>query len=428
MKDNTMTITQDAPRTAAAADYPSQHAHFAGIFARIAEGSRERDFARVLPFEQVHWLNEAGFSALRVPVEFGGAGVSVETFTRLLIDLAAADSNVAHLYRSHFGFIESLQWQKDSVSRRWYELAVAGKTVGNASTERGGNALGQLNTLLTKQDGGWVINGEKYYTTGTIFSDYTRVSAGVEGGDGRIFAVVDTKAAGVNIVDDWDGFGQRLTGTGTTSFKNVAVANDDIFDRIAGGAEATHEAAFFQLVLLAVLAGIAHAARDDAAASVATRTRTFNTGSGLPFREDPLIQETVGRIATKAFSAEAIVLAAARSLDVALEASLAQDPDADGNRPTTSKGHHAELAVEQAHVAVPELAIGAAQQLFETGGASATSTSKGLDRHWRNAQTVATHNPISFRARSIGDYFINGTLPEGLNAIGDASSKAFAEQ
>lgn len=418
-----MTLIQETPKKIAS-DYASQHAHFADIFARIAEGSRERDLERILPFEQVAWLNDAGFSALRVPVEFGGAGVSVETFTRLLIDLAAADSNVAHLYRSHFGFIESLQWQNDEVSRRWYGLAAEGKTVGNASTERGGNALGRLNTVLAKEGNSWVLNGEKYYTTGTIFSDYTRVSAGLDGEDGRTFAVVDTKAPGVNIVDDWDGFGQRLTGTGTTSFKNVAVENAEIFDRLAGGAEATHEAAFFQLVLLAVLAGIARAARDDAADSVAKRARTFNTGSGLPFREDPLIQETVGRIATKAFSAEAIVLAAARSLDIALEVSLLQEADEHGNRATTIQGHHAELAVEQAQVAVPELAIGAAAQLFETGGASATSTSKGLDRHWRNAQTVATHNPISFRARSVGDYFINGTLPEGLNAIGDASTKA----
>lgn len=420
-----MTLIQEAPQTYSS-DYTTQHARFAEIFARIGEGSRERDFERILPFEQVAWLNEAGFSALRVPVEFGGAGVSIETFTRLLIDLAAADSNVAHLYRSHFGFIESLQWQNDEVSRRWYQLAAAGKIIGNASTERGGNALGRLNTVLSKQNDGWVLNGEKYYTTGTIFSDYTRVSAGLDGEDGRTFAVVGTKAAGVNIVDDWDGFGQRLTGTGTTTFKNVQVANEDIFDRVAGGAEGTHEAAFFQLVLLAVLAGIARAARDDASESVAKRARTFNTGSGLPFREDPLIQETVGRIATKAFSAEAIVLAAARSLDAALEVSLAQEPDASGHRATTIEGHHAELAVEQAQVAVPELAIGAAQQLFETGGASATSTSKGLDRHWRNAQTVATHNPISFRARSIGDFFINGTLPEGLTAIGDAFKKAQA--
>lgn len=405
-----------------ATDYATQHARFAAIFTRIAEGSRERDLERILPFEQVAWLDEAGFGALRVPLEHGGAGVSVETFARLLVDLAAADSNVAHLYRSHFGFVESLQWQDEPIRRRWYELAAAGKTVGNASTERGGNALGQLNTVLSYENDRWVLDGEKFYTTGTIFSDYTRVSAALQGKPGRVFAVVETKAAGVQVIDDWDGFGQRLTGTGTTIFENVRVDAVDIFGREASGAEATHEASFFQLVLLAVLAGIARAARDDAAQSVAKRARTFNTGSGLPFRNDPLIQETVGRIATKAFTAEATVLAAARTLDIAIDAALGQEPDESGHRPTTFEGHLAELAVEQAQVSVPELAIGAAQQLFETGGASATSTSKGLDRHWRNAQTVATHNPIAFRARAIGDYFINGTLPEGLNAIGDATT------
>ena len=83
-----------------------------------------------------------------------------------------------------------------------------------------------------------------------------------------------------------------------------------------------------------------------------------------------------------------------------------------------------DLDGKHAQITVPELALGAAQDLFLTVGASATSTSKALDRHWRNAQTVATHNPIAFRARAIGDWWINGTLPQGLNAIGDAPAKA----
>ena len=216
-----MTINLKASEIAAA-DYATQHARFAELFSRIAEGSRERDLERILPFEQVAWLDEAGFGALRVPLEYGGAGVSVETFARLLIDLAAADSNVAHLYRSHFGFVESLQWQDEPIRQRWYELAAAGKTVGNASTERGGNTLGQLNTVLSYENEAWVLNGEKFYTTGTIFSDYTRVSAAVQGKPGRVFAVVETKAAGVQVIDDWDGFGQRLTGTGTTTRSSIA--------------------------------------------------------------------------------------------------------------------------------------------------------------------------------------------------------------
>lgn len=410
-------------------DYDVLAVRFAPLFAQIGAGALERDQERRLPFEEVAQLDEAGFGALRVPREFGGVGADVETVARLLIDLAEADSNVAHLYRSHFGFVESLRFQPRRIQEHWYPLVLAGATVGNASTERGGNALGTLNTVLSHTPAGWELNGTKYYTTGSIFSDYTRVSAAPEQGEGRRFAVVPTDARGVRIDDDWDGFGQRLTGTGTAVFDRVKVEETGLLERVPGSAEAIHEAAFFQLVLLAVLAGIAGAARRDAVSTIAARKRTFNTGSGLPFRDDPLIQEAVGRLSAKAFAAEATVLQAARALDdgvAAAEVSGATDPEFDGRPPYELS--LAEIAVEQAQVIVPDLALAAAQQLFETVGASATSTSKGLDRHWRNAQTVATHNPIAFRARSIGDFHINGRLPEGLNAIGDATQDKQAAQ
>lgn len=405
-------------------DYDVLFIRFAPIFAQIGAGALERDLRRELPFEPVQALDEAGFGALRVPREFGGVGASVHTTARLLIDLAEADSNVAHLYRSHLGFVETLRFAPRRIQEHWYPQVLAGVTVGNASTERGGNALGTLNTTLTQTAAGWELSGTKYYTTGTIFSDYTRVSAAVDQGEGRRFAVVPTDAQGVRIEDDWDGFGQKLTGTGTTVFDRVRVEETGLFNRVPGSAEAIHEAAFFQLVLLAVLAGIAAAARRDAVSTIAARKRTFNTGSGLPFRDDPLIQEAVGRLSAKAFAAEATVLQAAGAIDdgiVAAELTGATDPEFDGQPPYELS--LAEIAVEQAQVIVPELALAAAQQLFETVGASATSTSKGLDRHWRNAQTVATHNPIAFRARSIGDFHINGRLPEGLNAIGDAKGQ-----
>ncbi|GGF42943.1 monooxygenase [Microbacterium sorbitolivorans] len=395
-------------------DYASLSALFQPIFDELAEGSSLREQERVMPFAEIRRLNEVGFGTLRVPREHGGPGVSIETTMRLLIDLAQADPSIAHQYRSHLGFLDSLRFQPREIQDVWYPRVLAGATVGNASTEKGGNALGRLNTVLTRTADGAVLNGRKFYSTGTIFADYTRVSAGLEGEDGRCFAVVATDAAGVTIEDDWDGFGQKLTGTGTTIFDDVAVEPAGLIDRIAGSSDAVHEAAYFQLILLAVLAGIAHAARRDAAALVAGRARTFNTGSGLPFREDPLIQEAIGRIAAKAFSAEAVVLHAARVLDEGVAS-------AGGNGPATDEIVQSEVAVEHAQISVPELALGAAQDLFLTVGASATSTSKNLDRHWRNAQTVATHNPISFRARAIGDYWINGTLPEGLNAIGDAT-------
>ncbi|SFV25187.1 acyl-CoA dehydrogenase family protein [Micrococcus terreus] len=406
--------------------YTALSARFQPLFDQIAAGSLERDLERRLPFEEVRMLDQAGFGALRVPQEHGGPEASIEDFIRLLIDLAEADSNIAHLYRSHAGFVESLRFLPDDVQATWYPRVLAGVTVGNASTEKGGNRLGTLNTVLRPTEDGWTLNGRKFYATGSIFSDYTRVSAAVQDADGTVqpgrrFALVPTDADGVTLEDDWDGFGQKLTGTGTAVFDQVQLPEDAVLGRTVGTPEAIHEAGFFQLVLLAVLAGIARAARRDAAATVAGRARTFNTGSGLPFREDPLIQEATGRIAASAFSAEATVLHAARAFDDALAAAAATGADRFGHQGEVPRELHlAEVAVEHAQVTVPELALRAAQDLFLTVGASATSTAQGLDRHWRNAQTVATHNPIAFRARALGDYWINGTLPEGLNAIGDA--------
>lgn len=393
----------------------------------IAAGAVERELNRQLPFDQVRQLDEARFGALRVPARFGGPELSTPQLITEVIRLAAADANIAHLYRGHFGFVEALRFQPQQIQNLWYARVLDGATVGNASTEKGGNELGTLNTRLSTDTSGIIrLNGEKFYSTGTIFSDYTRVSASqAEGFEGRRFAVVPTDGDGVTIHDDWDGFGQKLTGTGTTELNNVAIEQTSVLNRVAGSHEAVHEAAFFQLYLLAVQVGIAKAAVRDAAATLAKRTRTFNTSaSGLQFKQDPLIQQIIGRMSSKAFVAEAAVLEVARIHDEALEAGrVAGTHSPDFTDPPPEAAFAAEIAVEQAQITVPDLVLQATQELFQTVGASATLRTKALDRHWRNAQTIATHNPIVFRARSIGDYEINGTLPEGLNAIGEAKEK-----
>ncbi|HCJ55261.1 acyl-CoA dehydrogenase family protein [Glutamicibacter arilaitensis] len=401
-----MTITATA---ATEHRYQELLARFSPVFAHIAQGATEREQQRILPFQQVQWLKDAGFTTLRVPASHGGSPISHEHLFRLLIELAAADSNVAHLLRSHFSFVETISLQPEEFQDRWFPRVLAGEIFGNAATERGGNALGTTNTKLLQTEQGWVLRGEKYYTTGSIFADWVVVMATTDGVEGRQYAVVERHAKGVEILDDWDGFGQPLTGTGTAIFTDVAVDEPNIIQRKVAS---TLEPAFFQLCLLSVLVGIGKAARNEAARIVATRTRTFNTGSGALFKDDPQIQELVGRLASNVFAAESIVVSAARDLDAALDPSLGLNAEEAFLR--------AELAVQQAHVAAPKLVLDATSEIFDVTGASAVSTSKSLDRFWRNARTVATHNPVAFKARSVGDYFINGTIPRGLHSIGEA--------
>lgn len=395
-----------------AVSYEELAERFAPVFARIEGGALDRELARALPFEQVGWLKEAGFGRLRVPVEHGGFGASVETLVRLLIDLAAADSSVGHLLRSHFAFVETIALQDEPFRARWFARVVDGVIFGNAATEKSGNALGTVQTRLAPAaGGGWLLTGEKYYTTGTIFADYVAVMASPEGSAARLYAIAPTRHAGVEIRDDWDGFGQQMTGTGTAVFRDVPIPDEDAVPRTES---TTHEPAFLQLMLLTVLAGIGKAVVRDASALVAKRTRTFSTGSGQLFREDPLILNLVGQLAAKSFAAESSVLAAARELDAA----LALGPDASAE----DRYARGAVAVDLAQVAVPPLVIDAAQQLFDTAGASAVSRGKALDRHWRNARTVATHNPVAFKARGLGDWFVNGVSPVALHSIGEATA------
>ncbi|ASN40685.1 MAG: acyl-CoA dehydrogenase family protein [Paeniglutamicibacter terrestris] len=403
-----MTATYLKERTDEAR-YAELSARFAPVFGRIAEGTVERESNHVLPFEPVKWLKEAGFTTLRVPVSHGGDPVSHEHLFRLIVELSAADSNVGHLLRSHFSFVETINLQPEEFRLRWFPRVLAGEIFGNAATEKGGNALGTTNTKLREENGQWLLKGEKYYTTGSIFADWVVVMASTEGVEGRQYAIVRADDPLVRIIDDWDGFGQPLTGTGTAIFDDVVVDFADIIQRKVSS---TLEPAFFQLALLSVLAGIGRAALADAALLVRERTRTFNTGSGDLFRNDPLIQEKVGRIAAAVYAADSIVFAAARDLDAAVDPALGLDP--------TAAFIRAEIAVQQAHVSVPKLVLDATSELFDVTGASSVSRGKSLDRHWRNARTVATHNPVAFKARSVGDYYINGTIPTGLHSIGDA--------
>ncbi len=383
--------------------YARLAADFRPVFERIAAGALGREERRELPFEAVGWLRDAGFGALRVARAAGGRGASLSQLVRLLVELAAADSNVAHLLRGHFAYLEHALTDRDPATRLfWAREAVAGRHIGNASSEQGNGGLWDTRTRVAPAgDGRWLLDGTKYYSTGSIFADWISVGAVAPDGE-RVTVAVRADAPGVDLRDDWDGFGQRLTGSGTTVFTAVQVDPRGIVPYAARRPSVL--GAYFQLHLLATLAGIGSAVVTDAVAFVRPRTRTFGSAATPAPRADPLVQSVVGRVSAAAFAAEATVLAAAEQLDALTRAHV--------QGVVTQADHDAaDVAAYQAQVVVVDLVLRSATELFEVGGASATSTERHLDRHWRNARTIASHNPVVLKERTIGDYVLNGTSP-----------------
>lgn len=378
---------------------------FRPTFDRIAEGAVQREHERRLPFHEVQWLREARFGALRVPVEFGGFGATVRQLFDLLIDLAAAESNLPQALRVHWSFVEDQRLAGDERARHWLAATADGTLVGNAITEPGVGAADRYRTTLTRKGGDWALDGIKYYSTGSLYADHILVAADRDGE--RVSVLVDARQEGVEQTDDWDGFGQRLTASGTTTFTGVVVPEDRILGPGYGAPGRTYATAYLQLVQLAVLAGIARRAEADAVDWVRARTRTFtHAAADLP-RHDPLVQQVIGKLSAAAFGARAAVLAVADDLDVLLDAG-ADDPEL---------LDRAEASAARAQSVVIGLVLDATAQLFEVGGASITSSEAALDRHWRNARTVAAHNPLIYKQQAVGAHVLNGDpLPYAWSA------------
>ncbi|MBD2214948.1 acyl-CoA dehydrogenase family protein [Nostoc linckia FACHB-104] len=380
------------------------------LFDFIALGASERDRDRILPFDIIDLIRRSRLGALRIPIAEGGAGSTARELFEVVIRLGDADPNVAHIVRNHFSVTERiLRSERTQRNRRWLKAVVDGAIIGLAATEleakrSGGGQV--VNTKLTPDGDGYRLNGKKYYSTGSIYADliFVRVLAP---DNTTAFILIPTKREGIELVDDWDGFGQRLTGTGTTTFTNVRVEADEVILDTDTDRDNLPYNIVPQLFLTAINAGIIRSVLREAKNLIHKRPRTFYHAVAEQAADDPLLQQTVGQISANAFAAEAVVLAAADALD-RLPSAKAQGEEAE-----TAAALAASLSASKAKLIVDELVLRSTTLLFEVGGASTTKKSSNLDRHWRNARTLASHNPSHFKARAIGDYEINGkALPE----------------
>jgi alkylation response protein AidB-like acyl-CoA dehydrogenase len=376
---------------------------FRPIFARIAEGAVEREQTRTLAYEPVAWLREAGFGAVRLPKAYGGLGATLPQLFRLMLELAEADSNISHLFRGHFAFLEGRLNIPDAASHdRWFPLVAKGKILGYAMAERTAHTGGDAK--LIREDGVYYVDGTKYYSTGTIYADWIIVT--LIDGEERVSVAVPTDAKGVTRLDDWDGFGQRLTGSGTTKFDRVRINDDQIIRRF-GPNDFTHnyQKSFLQLILLASAAGVGRAVVRDGIEFVKPRTRAFGIPGKSNPKGDPLVQRVLGKVSSLAFSAETLVLGIAQHLEELYQSA---------QRGTATEADYVatEIKAYQAQQIVLPQVLEASTLVFEVGGASATSETRRLDRHWRNVRTAASHNPAIHREAAIGDYLLNGTVPD----------------
>lgn len=397
-------------------DFVALQHRFRPVFDRIAAGAAAREADRVLLDEPIRWLKQARFGTLRIPVAEGGFGVSLPQLFELLTELAAADSNLPQALRAHFAFVEDRLNQPDSDDRRrWFSRFIDGELVGSGWSEIGAVKLGEVNTRVTPAEQGWRLSGEKFYSTGTLYADWIDVYARRSDNGRDVIALVSTHQTGVERDDDWDGFGQRLTGSGTTRFNRARVEQPHVYHF---SERFRYQTAFYQHVLLAALAGIGRAVVRDVAQGVAQRKRIYSHGNAGQVKQDVQVLQVVGQISSWAWATEAAVARATHSLQ---QAFVLQQGDADEVQ-RHAANVLAEVESAQAQVIAVDLITRAASELFNALGASDTRVSQALDRHWRNARTLSSHNPVIYKMRNVGDWQVNGSDPTFIWQIGNGTA------
>ncbi|MBB3562579.1 SfnB family sulfur acquisition oxidoreductase [Rhizobium sp. BK512] len=371
-------------------------------FAATAVG---RDAERRLPFAELDALAQSGLLAIAVPAQYGGLDVSNAVLAEVTAILAEADGSIGQIPQNHFYILEALRVDGSEEQKRYFfGRALAGDRFGNALSERGTKTVGHYNTRIVRDGPGYRINGQKYYSTGVLFADWVTVFA-LDEEDRLVMAFVPKGTEGVEIIDDWDGFGQRATGSGTTILNNVYVHADSVVRHHKGFERPTTIGSVGQIVHAGIDLGIARAAFAETLEFVRTKSRPWMDSGVERAAEDPLTISKVGQIAIRLEAAAALLERAGQKVDAAqietTEATVVE----------------ATLAVAAAKVLTTEIAIEATNTLFELAGTSAVKAELNLDRHWRNARTHTLHDPVRWKYHVVGNYHLNGVIPPKNGAL-----------
>ncbi len=369
------------------------------LAAHFKRESAARDQERRLPHAELDLFSASGLWGISVPKAFGGAGVSNVTLAKVIRLIAEADGSLGQIPQNHFYALEVLRVNGNAdQQKRLYAEALAGLRFGNALAELGTKTAHDRTTRLTRDGEGYHINGRKFYSTGALYAQRIPTSVIDENGVQQL-AFVPADSEGLTVIDDWSGFGQRTTGSGSVVFENVYVDARDVVAFQSAFERPTTVGPLAQILHAAIDTGIARAAFEDALHFVRTRTRPWIDSGIEKAVDDPLTLSSFGKLSIRLFAAEALLDRAGEILDIA---------QADSNADNVAA---ASIAVAEARAISTEISLAAGSTLFELAGSQATLAEHGLDRHWRNARVHTLHDPVRWKYHAIGNYYLNDKNP-----------------
>ncbi|MGP5022002.1 acyl-CoA dehydrogenase family protein [Glutamicibacter arilaitensis] len=393
----TVTALPRVPYTGTARD--AELEHWRAVARRVADAlaadALARDRANAQPFAEVRLLREAGLLDLLAPAEFGGAGGHFETAFEVIRILAAADGSISQLLAYHYINQSSIAFYAPAEAQAaWWRRTVEERWLWGDSVNPVDPAL-----VLTREGAGYRLNGAKRFSTGSGVGEVIVVNAQVEGTGELLAFVVPRDAQGLEIVDDWDYLGQRLSASNSLVYRNVRIEPADVLGPVTDEPVSTLLTPGIQLAFANFYVGIAQGALERGKQILLGRKNAWFLSAAETYSQDPVFQRTVGELKARTAAVAALAEKLGRRFDALLSLAGA-----------VTQPQRAELAVAIAELKVvaTEAGVEVANRIFEVTGSSSTQSGVGLDLFWRNVRTHSLHDPVDYKKIEVGAYFLRG--------------------
>jgi Acyl-CoA dehydrogenases len=138
----------------------------------------KRDQQRKLPWSEIEQFTRSGLGSISIPREYGGPQVSFVTLAEVFAIISAADPALGQIPQNQFGILNLvLGSATESQKKQLFKSVLDGWRIGNAGPERGTKNTLELKARITASGDGFVLNGQKFYSTGALFAHWVAIKA-----------------------------------------------------------------------------------------------------------------------------------------------------------------------------------------------------------------------------------------------------------
>ncbi len=338
----------------------------------VAPYARELEANDAYPDEMVAKMIELGLFGATIAPEYGGLGLPVTTYAKIVERVSAVWMSVSGIFNSHLIMAAAVErfgteQQKQRFLPRFAAAEVRG---GIALTEPDcGTDLQAIRTQARRDGDSYVVDGTKTWITNAIHGDILAVLVKTDPDatprhKGMSLLLIE-KGAGVAVGRKLDKLGYRGIDTAELVFEDCRVPADNLI----GGTEGRGLQQILSVLELGRInvaargVGIARACLEEAVA-YAQQRKTF----GKPICEHQTIQIKLADMATRLEAARLLVDSAARAYD---------------------SGRRCDMEAGMAKLFATEAALTNSLEAMRIHGAYGYSKEFNIERYYRDAPLLA---------------------------------------